>query len=114
LSVIEVNGSTANVGTQIVLASGALLSGNANGSFVYFPNGQFDSLGIGESAQEIFTYTISDGQGGTDTATATITINGVNDIPAAADDDFATGEDAALNGSVLADNGGGADSDQCH
>jgi large repetitive protein len=83
LTVTHVNGSTANVGTQIVLASGALLLLNADGSFAYDPNGQFDELGPGDSAQDSFTYTVADGQGGSDTATVTLTINGVNEAPVA-------------------------------
>jgi VCBS repeat-containing protein len=90
LTITQVNGSTANVGTQIVLASGALLLLNADGSFAYDPNGQFDALGPGESAQDSFTYTISDGQGGSDTATVTLSINGVNDAPVATDSLIAT------------------------
>jgi VCBS repeat-containing protein len=98
LTVTHVNGSTANVGTQIVLASGALLLLNADGSFSYDPNGQFEALGPGDSAQDSFTYTISDGQGGSDTATVTLTINGVNDAPVATDSLIATNEGVAAAG----------------
>jgi VCBS repeat-containing protein len=70
-----------NVGSQITLASGALLTVNPDGTYDYDPNGQFDSLGAGQSATDSFTYTISDGNGGTDTATVTITVNGANDAP---------------------------------
>ena len=57
-----------------------------------------------------FTYTISDGNGGTDAATVTITIHGVTDNtpPVAEDDDVTTDEDTALLIDVLADNGHGA------
>jgi len=53
----------------------------SDGTFNYDPNGQFEFLAQGETATESFDYTISDGNGGTDTATATVTINGVNDAP---------------------------------
>ncbi|MDV7214325.1 Ig-like domain-containing protein, partial [Azotobacter beijerinckii] len=33
-----------------------------------------------------FTYTLSDGNGGTDTATVSVTVTPVNDAPVAADD----------------------------
>ncbi len=79
LTVSAVNGATANVGTQITLTSGALLTLNGNGSFNYNPNGQFESLAVGATATDSFDYTISDGNGGTDTATVNVTINGVND-----------------------------------
>lgn len=80
LTVIQAN-NTADVSNQITLASGALLTLNADGTFDYNPNGQFESLGTGTTATDSFTYTISDGNGGTSSATVTVTINGVNDAP---------------------------------
>ncbi|MBD2518828.1 cadherin-like domain-containing protein [Nostoc sp. FACHB-973] len=81
LSVIKVNGNSVTVGTPITLASGALLTLNANGTFNYNPNGQFESLGVEATASDSFTYTASDnGKGGTSTATVNLTINGVNDV----------------------------------
>ncbi len=77
ISVVAVNGQAANVGAQITLASGALLTVNADGSLSYDQNGAFDSLENGQTGNDNFTYTISDGQGGSDTATAAITIDGV-------------------------------------
>ncbi|MFN6461375.1 MAG: cadherin-like domain-containing protein [Nostoc sp. DedVER02] len=79
-TVSAVNGNTANVGNQISLASGALLTLNSDGSYNYNPNGQFESLAAGATASDSFTYTISDGSG-TSTATVNLTINGVNDAP---------------------------------
>ncbi len=111
LTVSAVNGSGGNVGNQITLGSGALLTANANGAFEYDPNGQYEYLGVGDTATDSFTYTVSDGFGGTETATVTITINGANDTPNARDDVFSTGENVALNGALLADNGAGSDSD---
>jgi Ca2+-binding RTX toxin-like protein len=79
-SVTEVNGVGANVGTQITLASGALLTVNADGTFSYDPNGQFNYLGGPTSgasnltATDSFTYTVDGG----DTATVTVTVNGVD------------------------------------
>ena len=80
LRVSEVEGSAANVGNQVTLASGALLTVNPNGSYSYDPNGQFDYLSVGSTTTDTFNYTVSDGAD-TDTATVTITINGVNDAP---------------------------------
>jgi len=51
------------------------------GATTYHPNGQFAALNDGETAIDSFTYTVSDGEGFTDTATVTITIAGVNDAP---------------------------------
>ncbi|QSJ14991.1 FG-GAP repeat protein [Nostoc sp. UHCC 0702] len=81
LTVTQVNGNTASVGNQITLTNGALLTLNSNGTFNYNPNGQFESLAVGATATDSFTYTISDGNGGTSTATVNLTINGVNDAP---------------------------------
>ncbi|QDU09046.1 Calx-beta domain-containing protein [Gimesia aquarii] len=76
LTVIAVDGGT--IGTQFSLSSGALLTLNSTGNFSYDPNGQFDSLAAGETTIDTFDYTIDDGDGGTDMATATITITGSN------------------------------------
>jgi VCBS repeat-containing protein len=85
LSITAVNGVAASVGTQITLTSGALLTVNANGSYTYNPNGQFEALRPGQTGTDSFTYTISDGTL-TDTATATITIEGRNERPIAGND----------------------------
>ena len=43
----------------------------------YDPNGQFENLAVGETAIDTFTYTVTDGNGGTDVATVNVTITGV-------------------------------------
>jgi len=93
LDVTEVNGNSGAVDTQITLASGALLTQNANGTFDYGPNGQFESLGTGDTASDSYTYTVSDGSA-TDTATVTVTINGVDDPPDASNDNATVDEDS--------------------
>ncbi|HWL35607.1 MAG TPA: Ig-like domain-containing protein [Frankiaceae bacterium] len=68
-----------------------------NGTDVtYDPNGQFESLGTGQTATDTFTYTVSDGNGGTDTQTVTVTITGVNDAPVAVDDPASTDEASSV------------------
>jgi VCBS repeat-containing protein len=111
LTVTAVNGVPGNVGTQITLPSGALLTLNPDGTYSYDPNGQFEGVGVGETATDSFTYTISDGNGGTDTATVTITINGANDAPVAQNDVQVTDQNTVVSDSVLVDNGNGVDSD---
>ena len=83
-SVVAVNGVPANVGTLVTLASGALLTVNADGSYVYNPTGvaAFQALGQGQSTTDTFTYTMQDGGIFQSSAIVTITINGVNDVPA--------------------------------
>lgn len=77
--------------------TGTVGSATNNGTDVtYDPNGQFESLAPGETASDSFGYTVDDGHGGTDTATVTVTITGVNDDPEAVDDGgtgFETDED---------------------
>ena len=60
-----------------------------------------------------FQYTVSDGQGGTDTAVVNLAIEGVNDAPVAADDNLTTDEDATVlvNTSQLLANDSDADGD---
>ena len=77
----EVNGSASVVGQQITLESGALLTLNADGSFDYDPNGQFEFLQVGESETDSFSYTMEDSSRAYSIATVTITITGVNDPP---------------------------------
>ncbi|MEM9534337.1 MAG: Ig-like domain-containing protein [Cyanobacteria bacterium P01_E01_bin.45] len=112
LRITQVNGSAANVDSAVTLASGAQLIVNNDGTFSYNPNGQFDNLAGGTSATDSFTYQIGDGNGGFDSATATVTIAGTNDAPVAVNDAFTTDEDTALTtGDVLSANPTTTDSD---
>ena len=52
---------------------------------------------------EVFTYTVSDGNGGTDTATLTINVTALNSPPTAINDTAAVNEDATVAGNVLTD-----------
>ena len=52
-------------------------------SVTYDPNGQFDSLAVGQQATDTFSYTVTDGNGGTSTASVEVTITGQNDGPQA-------------------------------
>ena len=116
LSVSHINGAAAN-GSAVTLGSGAIVTMNSDGTFDYDPNGAFDALNDGETAEDAFTYTLADGNGGTDVATARITITGsgsvtINTPPIAVDDAVTVSEtDPAYNGNVLSANGGAADSD---
>ncbi|MCH8044807.1 MAG: cadherin domain-containing protein [Planctomycetes bacterium] len=94
LFVSQVNGAFPT-GSPVTLASGALVTVNADGSFTYDPNGAFEILAVGQSTTDSFPYTASDDLA-TDTAMVTITIHGVNDPLVANDDAYSTGEDSAL------------------
>ena len=77
-----------------------IVSDNGDGTFDYDPNGQFNSLSVGQSATETFTYDISDGEGGSDTGTVTITVNGINDAPTVNGATFSVDENSALGTGV--------------
>ena len=116
-SITAVNGNPASVGMQVVLASGTLLTVNADGSYIYDPNGRYDVLVAREMTMDRFTYTVSDESGATDTATVTITITGVDDPVDARDDSLLIGEGevevstVAPDFNLFADNGNGRDLD---
>ena len=57
------------------------VTNNNDGTFSYDPNGQFDSLGLGQTANDTFAYTVTDNHGASSTATATVTVIGQNDAP---------------------------------
>jgi VCBS repeat-containing protein len=76
------------------------------------PREQFESLAVGESGTDSLIYTVSDGNGGSNTATVTVTIDGVNDSPTAEADSFTTDEDNTLTtGNVLDNDNDPDDSD---
>ncbi|MCA9248137.1 MAG: DNRLRE domain-containing protein, partial [Planctomycetales bacterium] len=113
LAIIAVNGATAAVGQSAVLPSGATLTLQANGSFVYNASTSttFAALAAGEQATDTFVYIVDDGNGtgDVDSATVTITVDGVNDAPSAEGDSYATALDSAVSGNLISD--GAADSD---
>jgi len=66
---------------------------NSDGTFTYTPE-------EGYCGTDKFTYTLKDIDGDSDTATVTINIECVNDLPVANDDTFNTIEDTPVKGSV--------------
>lgn len=62
---------------------------NADGSFVYVPSPSFHGL-------DSFVYHADDGQAASNPATVAINVLAVNDVPVAADDSYAIGEDQTL------------------
>lgn len=74
ITVVAVDGSAGNVGVGHTLASGVILTVLANGSFTY-NTGVPLNVGDVNTFQDTFTYTISDGHGGMDTATCTVTVD---------------------------------------
>ncbi|HEX3733752.1 MAG TPA: Ig-like domain-containing protein, partial [Solirubrobacterales bacterium] len=72
---------------------GKVAVGPGGANVVYDPRGRFEELGIGQHADDSFTYTISDGHGHTATAPVAVTVTGVDNPPTAADDAITITED---------------------
>jgi len=89
-----------NVGSTTSLDTSAALNNNGtpgdpSDDFIdYTPTNNFNGL-------DSFTYTISDGNGGTATATVTVDVGPVNDPPVAQDDSITTSEDTAITANVV-------------
>jgi VCBS repeat-containing protein len=85
--------------TLVTGPANGTLTLNADGSFDYTPNADFNGT-------DSFVYTASDGTGSTGEITVTINVNSVNDGPTAVADAYSVDEDAGLTidaaGGVLA------------
>lgn len=82
---------------QLVTAPAAgTVSLGSDGSFTYSTGEAFLSLGEGETSAQSFVYRVNATAGGSDTATVSVTVRGVNDGPDARDDTVNGGEDQAL------------------
>ena len=69
---------------------------NSNGSYTYTADqAAADALDAGDTATDVFTYTVSDGSA-SDNATLTITVTGINDDPVAVNDTDSVNEDETV------------------
>ncbi|MFB6287127.1 MAG: Ig-like domain-containing protein [Candidatus Bipolaricaulia bacterium] len=94
------DGDTLSVSSVDDSSTVGTVTDNGDGTFTYDPNGQFETLAQGETATDSFGYTVVDGNGGTDTATVTVTISGANDAPSStsiADQTNADGDSVSLD-----------------
>ena len=85
LTVSAVDGIGASVGVALTSTFGDIVI-NSDGSYIYTldnSNPTVAALDVGEILLETFDYTVNDGEGGSSTATLTITIIGSNDAPVA-------------------------------
>jgi len=94
LAVTQING-TALTTTSPVAITGGSISLGADGRLTFTPAANFNGT-------PSFTYTLSDGQGGTATASVSLTVTAVNDAPVAVNDSFTTVEDTAVTIAVRA------------
>ena len=115
LTVAKVGGAVAGVGAVVAGSNGGLFTIGENGAIDFDANGEFDALADGETAETTVSYTISDGNGGTDTANVTFIVQGTNDGPVATDNAYIVDRSEAagdVDGNVITDDtGDGVDSD---
>ncbi|EFL87715.1 tail fiber protein [Ahrensia sp. R2A130] len=111
-TIIEV--PSASVGTEITLFSGALLTVNADGTFLYKQNGAFSALADAASgtsgdtsAADVFSYRLNGGAG----ANVVIRITGVD---SEGDELFGTANRDVLNGGIGADTMTAGDGDDVY
>jgi hypothetical protein len=110
--VLADNGSGVDSDPDGDALSVALATGPANGSVVLQIDGSFSyTPDMGFSGMDTFVYQLADGNGGTDLATATITVTPVNEPPDAMDDEFTVEIEFAVSGNLFLDNGHGPDTD---
>ncbi len=104
LTVTDAGGTAAGTSFDVVTTDGRTVSVSvgADGTMSFDPGSDFQAMGANDSDQFSFSYTITDGNGGTDTANATVTINGLNDGPTAMADAIGTDEDTAVTLDLLA------------
>ncbi|RQP24754.1 tandem-95 repeat protein [Albitalea terrae] len=102
VSAVAFGATSGTVGSALAGTYGTLTL-NADGSYSYLANkAPAESLGTGQTATEVFTYTMRDAAGATSTATITFTITGTNDGPTAVADTASATEDVTLNVSAAA------------
>ena len=99
-SINDINPNTgeASIPTSVSQSSsnkGSLVL-DSEGYITFSAIDSFDYLQQGESATEVFSYTGVDGDGLSDTALVDVTIEGVNDPPAARTDQVSVNEDTDL------------------
>ena len=96
----------------LTLVSGDASGISVNGNALEIDPYAYSALNVGQSEVISYSYNVIDGNGGTVSQTATITISGVNNAPVAVADAFTTSEGVTLTSdNVLSANPTTADSD---
>lgn len=116
LTITHIAGKAISVGATVTLTSGARVTLNADMTLRYDPADAWSVLDHGQSGQEDFSYTVSDGRGGVRSATVAVTVQGVgntvstpdpvqtpeaNLVPTATGDYASTTEKSVVSGNVL-------------
>ncbi len=101
VSAVSFGSTTGTVGSALNGTYGTLTL-NANGSYSYSASRPAaEALRAGQTATDVFTYTVRDAAGATASTTLTITITGTNDAPVAVADVGTTPEDTPITGNLL-------------
>ncbi len=79
LTVVGVGAASGNVGTAVAGSNGGLFTIQADGGLGFATDGDFEALAAGQTAVTSIAYTVSDGHGGMDTATVTVTVTGADE-----------------------------------
>src|SRR5262249_25140813 len=82
-SVISIDLNSDALTYSLVGAAPTGLNLKSDGTFSFDPRGNYDYLEVGENARVSFQFEANDGKAGSNVATETITITGVNDAPVA-------------------------------
>ena len=91
------------------------VTNNDDGTSLIDPNGKFENLGVGQTATDTFSYTVTDNHGASSApATATVAIHGENDYPIALPDGAQLVKGASISGNVRANDSDLDDSDVLH
>lgn len=91
-------------GNVTVMGTFGSLMIESDGSYTYtLDNGDDDTQALAQNttADDVFTYRVSDGNGSQDTATLTITVSGANDAPVAVNDNY----NESINDNPLSESG---------
>ncbi|MEA2759137.1 MAG: hypothetical protein QOH65_1750 [Methylobacteriaceae bacterium] len=80
ITITAVNGDAANVGQSIAGAHGSVLIDDG-GNYVYTANAALDAMQSGDTAADVFNFTVMDSRGQSATTTLTFNITGAGDNP---------------------------------
>lgn len=81
LTITAVNGQAITAGNSVTV-NGFTVTLNADGTLTYDGRAKHADLLVGDDARDSFTYTVSDGKGGTATATVTVDVCGADNTAA--------------------------------
>ena len=107
LTISAIDGVAANVGRATTGSGGGSFTVSANGAWRFDPGTAFNNLAEGVTRTTSVEYTVSDGVGGTDTATLSVRVR-TNTAPAPVNDQGTTDEETRL---TVADGATGTNAD---